>query len=105
MMPQNSKVVQKSCEIKMPGKIFALKCTISVFLGTTPTSEVNKGKESQTTVVKVEKQVSSQEVNSTASSNEPEKQCSTIMITSHKNQADNSNLRETSSEDREKSEI
>lgn len=79
--------------------------TVSVFLGTTPTSEVNKGKESQTTVVKVEKQVSSQEVNSTASSNEPEKQCSTTMITSHKNQADNSNLRETSSEDREKSEI
>ena len=51
-MPQNSKVVQKSCEIKMPGKIFALKRTISVFLGTTPTSEVTKGKELQTTVVK-----------------------------------------------------
>ena len=54
-MPRNSKIVQKSCEIKMQ-KFLAFKSTVSVFLGTTPTSEVPKDKQSQTANVEVEKQ-------------------------------------------------
>ena len=51
-------------------KFLAFKSTVSVFLGTTPTSEVTKDKQSQTAIVEVEKQAWPQEVISTVSSNE-----------------------------------
>ena len=89
IMPQNSKVVQKSCEIKLPGKIFALKCTISVFLGTTPTSQVTKGKELQTTVVKSKSKYHQR------FSLLLHQMSLTNMTSSYKNQANNWNLRET----------
>ena len=37
-------------------KFLAFTSTVSVFLGTTPTSEVTKDKQSQTAIVEVEKQ-------------------------------------------------